>query len=143
MIGRPLPGAALALGLVILSSLAVAMLVAPMFGLAFPRVVPLLFEVTLPGLAGLGGAVFWRLHTGATRPSWPFIFTAAGLVNVFIWAILTLFLAFNVLPEGSEPQIDITSFFPFIALGISLVWAICGGVFGWLEKRGHGEEGRG
>lgn len=140
MIGQPVSGTAVALALVIGTMGVVSAGAAAVYGFEWSDLIAVLFQITLPGLVALGAGVFWRLMTKATRPSWPFIFTAAGFLNVMIWAILTLFLDFEDVPEGGAVQVDITSYFPFIALGASLIWAICGGIFALLHRAGAGKK---
>lgn len=133
MIDRPVPGTAAALALVVAMSAGLAIAAALGFGQPFDGVLQILVQVTLPGFAALAGAVFWRLHTRAGRPSWAFIFTASGLLNVAIWAILVLFLTFD--EPSPDAGIEVTTLFPYIAMCTALVWAICGGIFSWLQAR--------
>lgn len=133
MIGQPVPGTAAAIALVIAASAGLAIMAALAFGQPVDGVLQILVQVNLPGFTALAGTVFWRLHTRARRPSWAFIFTASGLLNVAIWAILVLFLTFD--EPSPDSGIEVTTLFPYVAMGTALAWAICGGIFSWLHAR--------
>jgi hypothetical protein len=105
------------------------------FGLAASELVAIGFEVCGAGLVVLALIAGWREYARAVRPSWPFIFTLAGGVNVIVWIALTSFAPRDLPQEIVEHYVDLTGFYPQIALVVMLVWSLLGVVFSKITRR--------
>lgn len=138
MIGHALTGVLLAVGLVAITTLTISTLAGMAASIPPQLIVPGVTLAVLPGLVALGAAVFLRIYSGRGRPSWPFIFTAAGLLNVVIWSVFVAFFPADPpvdAVEGVKDYVDLVELFPYVNLAVSIVWAICGGIFSWLDAR--------
>lgn len=100
------------------------------------QILALLVQFAGLGLTALAAFVFWRLRAGATRPSWPFIFFSSGALNAMVWTVLVAIGSARTGDAPPDEMIDVSQSFPVLAFIVAMIWAIIGGVFGWLVRPG-------